>query len=57
MTTALTTGVASQDGSFLAELVLAKGYEVHVMIRRTELTDPVDRPTNGRAAAPSGDER
>jgi GDPmannose 4,6-dehydratase len=34
MTTALITGVTGQDGSYLAELLLAKGYEVHGLIRR-----------------------
>jgi GDPmannose 4,6-dehydratase len=32
---ALITGLAGQDGSYLAELLLAKGYEVHGTIRRT----------------------
>src|SRR5262245_18106138 len=31
---ALITGVTGQDGSYLAELVLGKGYEVHGLIRR-----------------------
>ena len=34
MLTALITGVTGQDGSFLAELLLKKGYEVHGVIRR-----------------------
>ncbi len=34
MKTALITGITGQDGSYLAELLLAKGYEVHGMIRR-----------------------
>ena len=34
MTTALITGVTGQDGSYLAELLLGKGYEVHGVIRR-----------------------
>lgn len=33
--TALITGVTGQDGSYLAELLLAKGYEVHGLIRRS----------------------
>jgi len=33
--TALITGITGQDGSYLAELLLAKGYEVHGIIRRT----------------------
>jgi GDPmannose 4,6-dehydratase len=32
--TALITGITGQDGSYLAELLLAKGYEVHGVIRR-----------------------
>jgi GDPmannose 4,6-dehydratase len=35
MPIALITGVAGQDGSYLAELLLAQGYEVHGMMRRT----------------------
>ncbi len=31
---ALITGVTGQDGSYLAELLLAKGYEVHGIKRR-----------------------
>jgi GDPmannose 4,6-dehydratase len=34
MTKALVTGVTGQDGSYLAELLLDKGYEVHGIIRR-----------------------
>ena len=33
--TALITGITGQDGSYLAELLLAKGYEVHGLIRRS----------------------
>ena len=35
MPKALITGVTGQDGSYLAEFLLAKGYEVHGIIRRT----------------------
>ena len=35
MATALITGVTGQDGSYLAELLLEKGYQVHGVIRRT----------------------
>ena len=31
---ALVTGITGQDGSYLAELLLNKGYEVHGIIRR-----------------------
>ncbi len=34
MKKALVTGITGQDGSYLAELLLAKGYEVHGIIRR-----------------------
>jgi GDPmannose 4,6-dehydratase len=34
MKTAMITGVTGQDGSYLAELLLAKGYSVHGMVRR-----------------------
>jgi GDPmannose 4,6-dehydratase len=33
--TALITGITGQDGSYLAELLLDKGYEVHGMVRRS----------------------
>ena len=35
MRSALVTGITGQDGSYLAELLLAKGYEVHGLKRRT----------------------
>ena len=35
MKKALITGITGQDGSYLAELLLAKGYEVHGIIRRS----------------------
>lgn len=37
MKKALITGVTGQDGSYLAEFLLDKGYEVHGMIRRTSM--------------------
>ena len=37
MKKALITGVAGQDGSYLAELLLDKKYEVHGIIRRSSL--------------------
>src|SRR5664280_1405079 len=44
MKRALITGVTGQDGSYLAELLLAKGYEVHGVKRRSSLfnTDRID---------------
>lgn len=42
MKKALITGITGQDGSYLAELLLEKGYEVHGIIRRSSV------PTTGR---------
>jgi GDPmannose 4,6-dehydratase len=52
---ALITGITGQDGSYLAELLLEKGYEVHGLIRRSSqfntqridhlYTDPHETPT------------
>ena len=39
---ALITGITGQDGSYLAELLLAKGYEVHGLVRRAS-TFPTER--------------
>ena len=53
MKKALVTGVTGQDGSYLAELLLSKGYEVHGLIRRastfnTQRIDHIYRdPHNG----------
>jgi GDPmannose 4,6-dehydratase len=43
MKKALITGITGQDGSYLAELLLEKGYEVHGIIRRVALEDPSHR--------------
>ena len=37
MKTALITGITGQDGSYLAELLLEKGYDVHGIVRRASL--------------------
>lgn len=37
---ALITGITGQDGSYLAELLLSKGYEVYGIVRRVALEDP-----------------
>ena len=37
MKRAFITGVTGQDGSYLAELLLAKGYEVHGLVRRSSV--------------------
>ena len=42
MPRALITGITGQDGSYLAELLLDKGYEVHGMVRRAS-TEKFDR--------------
>jgi GDPmannose 4,6-dehydratase len=39
---AMITGITGQDGSYLAELLLEKGYEVHGLIRRTS-TETIER--------------
>jgi GDPmannose 4,6-dehydratase len=42
---ALITGITGQDGSYLAELLLSLGYEVHGIVRRVALEDPSRRFT------------
>lgn len=44
MKKAFITGITGQDGSYLAELLLAKGYEIHGLIRRSSTfnTDRID---------------
>jgi GDPmannose 4,6-dehydratase len=56
MTTALITGITGQDGSYLAELLLAKGYTVHGLIRRastfnTRRIDHLYRDPHGNGGA------
>ena len=43
MKKALITGITGQDGSYLAEFLLTKGYEVHGIVRRVALEDPDHR--------------
>jgi GDPmannose 4,6-dehydratase len=43
MKKALITGITGQDGSYLAELLLEKGYEVHGVVRRVALEHPQSR--------------
>ena len=50
MKKALITGITGQDGSYLAELLLSKGYEVHGMVRRSS------SPNTSRIAHLVGDE-
>ena len=40
---ALITGISGQDGSYLAELLLKKGYKVHGIVRRVALEDETHR--------------
>ncbi len=42
-TKALITGITGQDGSYLAEFLLSKGYEVHGIVRRVAIEDPEHR--------------
>jgi len=49
---ALITGITGQDGSYLAELLLAKGYEVHGVVRRVALENPEERLHRLKAVLP-----
>lgn len=40
---ALITGITGQDGSYLAEFLLERGYEVHGIVRRVAIEDPEQR--------------
>jgi len=40
---ALITGITGQDGSYLAEFLLGKGYQVHGIVRRVAMEDPEHR--------------
>src|SRR3712207_1585988 len=57
MRRALITGITGQDGSYLAELLLGKGYEVHGIVRRasTSNTDRLgDRDADHIGVGPLG---
>jgi GDPmannose 4,6-dehydratase len=43
MQRALITGISGQDGSYLAEFLLARGYSVHGLVTPDELNDPAGR--------------
>lgn len=43
MKKALITGITGQDGSYLADWLLEKGYEVHGIVRRVAIEDPIHR--------------
>ena len=46
MKKALITGITGQDGSYLAEFLLEKGYEVHGIVRRASISN-THRHQNG----------
>ena len=48
---AFITGITGQDGSYLSELLLAKDYEVHGLVRRVALEDPGHRLAEWRTCA------
>lgn len=54
---ALISGVSGQDGSYLAEFLLAKGYTVYGLVRRTPETSPNLRNILGRVEFLYGDVR
>lgn len=43
MKKALITGITGQDGCYISELLLEKGYEVHGIVRRVAIEDPAHR--------------
>ncbi|MCZ6679888.1 MAG: GDP-mannose 4,6-dehydratase, partial [Candidatus Poribacteria bacterium] len=43
METALITGITGQDGAYLAQFLLGKGYKIYGMTRRTSFTEPDER--------------
>lgn len=45
---ALITGISGQDGSYLADLLLAKGYDVHGIVRRVAIEDAEHKLNNLR---------
>ncbi len=54
--TALITGITGQDGSYLAELLLGKGYEVHGVVRRSSSMNRgrIDHLQHGNPSHPEG---
>ena len=55
MKKALITGITGQDGSYLSELLLSKGYEVHGLVRRSSSanTHRIDHLIEGSAESPN----
>lgn len=52
---AFITGIAGQDGAYLAELLLSKGYDVHGLVRWDSYADPLDGLGRLNALKISGD--
>src|SRR4051812_16381657 len=52
---ALITGITGQDGSYLADLLLEKGYEVHGMVRPRGEHPPDRRPVRDEVVLHTGD--
>jgi GDPmannose 4,6-dehydratase len=50
MKRALVLGVTGQDGSYLADLLLEKGYTVYGLVRRSATTTATARSPTGRRA-------
>ena len=46
MKTALITGISGQDGSYLAEILISKGYIVHGIVRREAMENSYNRLSN-----------
>ncbi len=55
MKRAMITGITGQDGSYLAELLLDKGYEVHGVVRQSTLIRALQSPNLAHAASKGGD--
>ena len=51
---AFITGITGQDGSYLAEFLLEKGYEVHAIVRRASVftTERIDHILNNETYIP-----
>ena len=54
MTTAFITGITGQDGSYLAELLLGKGYDVHGLVRRSSELKRDESIISTRRRMPTG---
>ena len=54
MKRALVSGITGQDGSYLAEFLLSKGYEVHGLKRRSSSSTPIASTTSTRTSTRPG---